>query len=109
MGLNVALHNPVAMVANHVNHGCSNLAIITEDGQEILIFMPGRVCEAVVDAFNGRYEELIGFLEEVRDFKPTVLSGKDTSDPQRDMDDMMPLGEFLVLQDDAKAMLKGGA
>ena len=50
---------------------------------------------------------MTGFIEEVRDHKPSVISGRHMGnrDPQDDLDDMMPLAEFEAFQDDAAKLI----
>jgi len=43
---------------------------------------------------------MTGFLEELRDFRPTIHRSY-RPDPQDHEDDLMPVGEFQMFQDDA--------
>lgn len=51
-----------------------------------------------------RLDALIGFIEELRDHRPEVISGR-RRDPQNDQDDLMPLGEFEAFQADAETLI----
>lgn len=52
-------------------------------------------------------ERMAAFIGELRDYKPTMISGHDPRDHsgQSDVDDMMPLNEFEAFQADARAIL----
>jgi hypothetical protein len=49
-------------------------------------------------------ERLRGFIEELRDYKVEIYSGRQ-HDPQDDVPDMMEAETFLLFQDDATALL----
>ena len=49
-------------------------------------------------------DKQIGFIEEVRDYKPTVYRDQ-ADDPQDRMDDTMPVGEFYAFQTDAEEIV----
>ncbi len=72
------------------------------------LLMPKPVAEAMAAAFNAAsvpgYDALIGFIEEVRDHRPDVISGR-RRDPQDDTDDLMPLPEFEAFQADAEKLI----
>jgi hypothetical protein len=72
------------------------------------LLMPKPVAEAMMAAFNAAsvpgYDALLGFIEEVRDHKPEVISGR-RRDPQDDTDDLMPLPEFEAFQADAEKLI----
>ena len=65
-----------------------------------------KVCDALgfVAVPKADFATLTGFVEEVRDHKPEVISGR-ARDPQDDVDDMMPVGEFYAFQTDAEAIV----
>jgi len=50
-------------------------------------------------------EKVAVFLEELRDFKPDVISGR-APDPQDDVDDLTPFYIFEAFQSDAADLLK---
>lgn len=54
---------------------------------------------------NSLMDQIIGFLEELRDFHPTVIDGR-APDSQDTVDDLMPVEEFSNFQIDAKDLLK---
>ena len=107
---------------------CSSLHFPMADGGYVAVFMPHEVAQRMADAWNDyppdmfdllaanqalvtENARLVGFIEEVRDYKATVISGRHNGnrDPQDDLDDMMPLDEFVAFQDDAAMLMKGGA
>ena len=49
-------------------------------------------------------DRLRGFIEELRDYKPEIHSGR-MADPQDDVPDMMEAETFLLFQEDATALL----
>jgi len=49
--------------------------------------------------------EAYDLLSELVNHKPTVFDGR-RRDPQDDVDDLMPVGEFEAFQDDAVKLLK---
>lgn len=50
------------------------------------------------------YDALIAFVEELRDHRPEVISGR-RRDPQDDTPDMMPVDEFEAFQADAETLI----
>jgi hypothetical protein len=61
---------------------------------------------AEVLRLTAENEALTGFIEELRDHKPTIHSGRHKSgDPAWDEDDVMPVDEFTVFQDDAEKLI----
>jgi hypothetical protein len=110
MSMTVMVHAAGSPVAKMANEATTWLHFPTECGGYVAIFMPMHVAEAMVAAFNGasvcNLDALIGFVEEVRDHKPTIHSGRHKSgDPAWDEDDLMPLDEFEVFQADAEALV----
>ena len=105
------VHTAAAPVAKMADTTTSWLHFPTECGGYVAIFMPYHVAEAMVAAFNGasvcNLDALIGFVEELRDHKPEVISGRHNGnrDPQDDTDDLMPLNEFEAFQADAEALV----
>lgn len=108
MSMTVMVQAAGSPVAKMANEATTWLHFPTECGGYVAIFMPMHVAEAMVAAFNGasvcNLDALIGFVEEVRDHKPEVISGR-RRDPQDDTDDLMPLNEFEVFQADAEALV----
>jgi hypothetical protein len=79
-------------------------------GSDLCIFLPRPVAEAMMAAFNEAsvpgYDALLGLVEDLRDHKPTIHSGRHKSgDPAWDEDDLMPLDEFTAFQDDAEKLI----
>lgn len=106
----IMVHTEAAPVAKMVDTTTSWLHFPTECGGYVAIFMPYHVAEAMVAAFNGasvcNIDALIGFVEDVRDHKPTIHSGRHKSgDPAWDEDDLMPVDEFTAFQNDAEALV----
>ena len=54
---------------------------------------------------GAEIERLTSFIEEVRDFKPEIHSGR-MADPQDDVPDVIEADVFLTFQEDAKAALE---
>jgi hypothetical protein len=108
MSTTVMMHAAGSPVAKMANEATTWLHFPTECGGYVAIFMPMHVAEAMVAAFNEAsvpgYDALIGFVEEVRDHKPEVISGR-RRDPQDDTDDLMPLPEFEAFQADAEKLV----
>jgi hypothetical protein len=108
MSMTVMVHAAGSPVAKMANEATTWLHVPTECGGYVAIFMPYHVAEAMVAAFNGasvcNLDALIGFVEDVRDHKPEVISGR-RRDPQDDTDDLMPLDEFEAFQADAEALV----
>jgi hypothetical protein len=108
MSMTVMVQAAGSPVAKMANEATTWLHFPTECGGYVAIFMPMHVAEAMVAAFNGasvcNLDALIGFVEEVRDHKPEVISGR-RRDPQDDTDDLMPLDEFEAFQADAEALV----
>jgi hypothetical protein len=110
MSMTVMVHTEAAPVAKMADTSTSWLHFPTEGGGYVAIFMPMHVAEAMMAAFNAAsvpgYDALLGFVEEVRDHKPTIHSGRHKSgDPAWDEDDLMPLDEFEVFQADAEGLV----
>ena len=106
----VITHTDGAPVAKRADENVEWLHFPTECGGYVAIFMPYHVAEAMVAAFNEAsvpgYDALLGFVEDVRDHKPTIHSGRHKSgDPAWDEDDLMPLDEFEAFQADAEALV----
>jgi hypothetical protein len=108
MSATVMVHAAFSPVAKMANEATTWLHFPTECGGYVAIFMPMHVAEAMVAAFNAAsvpgYDALIGLIEELRDHKPEVISGR-RRDPQDDTDDLMPLNEFEAFQADAEALV----
>jgi hypothetical protein len=108
MSMTVMVHAANSPVAKMANEATTWLHFPTECGGYVAIFMPMHVAEAMVAAFNGAsvpgYDALLGFVEEVRDHKPEVISRR-RRDPQDDTDDLMPLPEFKAFQADAESLV----
>jgi hypothetical protein len=72
------------------------------------LLMPKPVAVAMMAAFNAGGNEdsaaLVSFIEELRDHKPEVISGR-RRDPQDDTDDLMPVNEFEAFQADAEKLV----
>lgn len=72
------------------------------------LLMPKPVAVAMMAAFNAGGDEgsaaFVSFIEELRDHKPEVISGR-RRDPQDDQDDLMPLPEFEAFQADAEKLV----
>ncbi len=110
MSMTVMVHPEDSPVAKMAGEATAWLHFPTECGGYVAIFMPMHVAEAMVAAFNGAsvpgYDALLGFVEEVRDHKPTIHSGRHKSgDPAWDEDDLMPLNEFEVFQADSEKLV----
>lgn len=74
----------------------------------LCLFLPRHVAEAMAAAFNAAsvpgYDALIGFIEELRDHKPGVISGR-RSDPQDDQDDLIAAQVLWDFQADAEKLV----
>ena len=110
MSSTIMVHTEAAPVAKRSDENTAWLHIPIDCGGYVAIFMPYHVAEAMVAAFNGasvcNLDALIGFVEDVRDHKPTIHSGRHKSgDPAWDEDDLMPLDEFEAFQADAEALV----
>jgi hypothetical protein len=91
--------------------GYDTLNFRVSGGSDLALFLPPGVAEAMMAAFNASsvpgYDALLGFVEEVRDHRPEVISGRHNGnrDPQDDQDDLMPLDEFEAFQSDAEKLV----
>jgi hypothetical protein len=80
-----------------------------EDRREYLVIEARTALIAAADAMGvviierARHDALLGFIEEVRDFKPTIIIGR-AHDPQNDVDDLMTLEEFASMRADAATL-----
>jgi hypothetical protein len=102
------IHDIFRPRVDHQPH-ITGLTFSVGGGSDLCIFLPRHVAEAMMAAFNDAsvpsYDALLGFVEEVRDHKPTIHSGRHKSgDPAWDEDDLMPLDEFEAFQADAEAL-----
>ena len=101
------LHNVATVIAEE-SEGVSWLRLRAEDGSHVCIFMPMNCAIAMQDAFTGATAAanaaMVAFIEEVRDFRPDVISGR-AHDPQDDLDDMMLVDQFYALQEDAEQII----
>jgi hypothetical protein len=86
----------------------TGLTFQIKGGSDLCIFLPRPVAEAMMAAFNAEiftgYDALRAFIEELRDHKPEVISGR-CRDPQDDVPDLMPLDEFAAFQADAEKLV----
>ena len=72
-------------------------------GGYVAIFMPFDVAQAMVAAWYAPppgYDALLAFVEEVRDYRPDVISGR-AHDPQDEAPDMIEADTFYAFQEDA--------
>lgn len=118
MSVNVSIHEVTGIAVACIGTTYSSIAVssLDHDGDplatETHIFMPAPACRSVADAYTAAiaggpsYADLLAFVEEVRDHKPCVISGRDTFDRsgQSDVDDMMPVDEFYAFQSDAEKL-----
>lgn len=91
-------------IFTHDGKSCATVVLTGVDGDKIKVFTDPETAQRLVAVINNTTEALTAFIEEVRDFKPTVFSGR-APDPQDSLDDMMPLPEFEAFQEDAEALV----
>ena len=68
-----------------------------------------RLIDQIQDDYTEQEEELErlwDFIEELRDFKPEIHSGRQ-QDPQDDVPDVMEVETFVLFQEDAAELMKG--
>lgn len=81
----------------------SSLQFAIIGGGYVAIFMPFDVAQAMVAAWYAPppgYDALLAFVEEVRDYRPDVISRR-AHDPQDEVPDMIEADTFYAFQEDA--------
>lgn len=103
-------HNAACHAADIVRHAAAADARLGQIGVEekaglavkALVLTAGDL--GFVAISKADYDKLIGFVEEVRDCSPDIISGR-AIDPQDDVDDMMPFNVFESFQAEASDLI----
>lgn len=75
----------------------------TNQVDSVDVMTVGKAADALTEQ-AATIERLTAFIEELRDYKPEIHSGRQ-QDPQDDVPDIMEADVFLAFQDDAIAAL----
>ena len=110
MTATIMIHNGEdTPIADHlIGSGVDTGVLRFGDGKGTIcnVFMPVAKAFAMADCWKDRpsYYDLLAFIEEVRDCRPDLISGR-ARDPQDDVADMIEADVLLAFQADAEALI----
>ena len=107
MTATIMIHNATSPTAHQIatddGRDASSLHFPIIGGGYVAVFMPFDVAQAMVAAWYAPppgYDALLAFVEEVRDYRPDMISGR-AHDPQDEVPDMIEANTFYAFQEDA--------
>ena len=92
----VVMKSTISTLKEHVDTICSARNELSSDFDVVIRYAQKQAAEI---------DRLTAFIEELRDYKPEIHSGR-MADPQDDVPDVIEADVFLTFQEDAKAALE---